>query len=100
MALLTQLSSRCRVTLSAAWHSTLRAASSYTVPRDPRFARLEQQDIDYFRCVLGESGVLTDPDALQTYNMCAELGEAASLSRASAVVLSWMQHRASLGQAV
>ena len=87
MALLTQLSSRCRASLSAAWHSTLRAASSYTVPRDPRFARLEQQDIDYFRSVVGEAGVLTDPDALQTYNMCAELGEAICLPWASTAVL-------------
>lgn len=51
------------------------------VPRDPRFARLEQQDIDYFRSVVGETGVLTDPDALQTYNTCAELGEATSFAQ-------------------
>ncbi|KAK9827995.1 hypothetical protein WJX81_006665 [Elliptochloris bilobata] len=47
----------------------MRAASSYTVPRDPRFAQLEQQDLDYFRSVIGDTGVLTDPDALQTYSI-------------------------------
>ena len=86
MALLSQLSRRCRLQPRAAWRCSVRAASSYAVPRDPRFGRLEQHDVDYFRSVVGETGVVTDPDALQTYNTCAETGEATSVPRASSAV--------------
>ena len=39
--------------------------------RDPRFATLEQSDLDAFRRLLGPNGVLTDAASLQAVNKCA-----------------------------
>lgn len=72
MALLRQLSHR--LPLRSLWQGSVRTATSYAVPRDERFARLEPEDLDFFRSVLGENGVVTDTDALDFYNTCALWG--------------------------
>jgi IS4 transposase len=38
------------------------------VARDPRFARLRDDDLAFFREVLGDAGVVTGEDALEPYN--------------------------------
>ncbi len=38
--------------------------------RDPSYARVESSDIDYFRGLLGDTGVITDSTALQALNQC------------------------------
>ena len=40
-------------------------------PRDPRFATLEEADLEAFRGMLGARHVLTDASALQAVNKCA-----------------------------
>ncbi len=35
---------------------------------------MEPQDLDFFRSVLGETGVVTDTDTLDFYNTCALRG--------------------------
>ena len=72
MALLRQLSHG--LPLRSLWQGSVRTATSYAVPRDERFARLEPQDLDFFRSVLGETGVVTDTDALDFHNTCAFRG--------------------------
>lgn len=51
--------------------ATTSAAAAQLAPpvaRDPRFARLRDDDLAFFREVLGESGVVTGEDALEPYN--------------------------------
>jgi len=67
--MLRQLCRRC-TPRQALWQG-VRGATSYHVPRDPRFARLEPADLDVFRGIVGDAGVVTDADALQAYNLCA-----------------------------
>ncbi|GFR44054.1 hypothetical protein Agub_g5214 [Astrephomene gubernaculifera] len=38
------------------------------VERDPSFAQLLDKDVSFFEGVLGRSGVITDPDALEPFN--------------------------------
>lgn len=45
-----------------------RAYLAPPVTRDPRFARLRDDDLAFFRDVLGEAGVVTGEDALEPYN--------------------------------
>ena len=68
--MLRQLSRRCAAQRLALWQS-VRGATSYHVPRDSRFAQLEPADLDMFRSIVGDGGVVTDADALQTYTLCA-----------------------------
>lgn len=43
-------------------------ASSYTLKRSQRFAALTDADVQHFTQLLGEAGVLTDPDAVAPFN--------------------------------
>ena len=45
-------------------------AATAPPPRDPRFATLEESDLEAFRGMLGANNVLTDPTALQAVNKC------------------------------
>ncbi len=38
--------------------------------RDSRYSKLNDEDLGYFREVLGDKDVFTDPDALEPYNRC------------------------------
>ncbi|GJP84189.1 hypothetical protein CLOP_g14277 [Closterium sp. NIES-67] len=50
--------------------ATARAAyATVAVSRDPQFATLEDADVEYFKGVLGERGVITDPDAVGAANV-------------------------------
>ncbi|KAI8477357.1 MAG: hypothetical protein J3K34DRAFT_453004 [Monoraphidium minutum] len=48
--------------------SARRAASGAALQRGEQYAQLSPDDVAYFRGVLGERGVITDPDALEPYN--------------------------------
>jgi D-lactate dehydrogenase (cytochrome) len=37
-------------------------------PRDARYAKLEERDLQFFRSVVQEGSVVTDPDALAPLN--------------------------------
>jgi hypothetical protein len=50
--------------------SAVRTASSAALQRGSQFAQLTHDDLTFFKEVLGEKGVITDPDALQPYNRC------------------------------
>jgi hypothetical protein len=45
-----------------------RSFGSATLQRDSRFSQLIDSDLRYFRDVLGDSGVITDPHDLQMFN--------------------------------
>jgi hypothetical protein len=51
------------------WHA-VRQGSTASVMRDPRFSRVEKEDLDFFRGIVGESGIITDHTALQALNQC------------------------------
>lgn len=56
---------------SAAAESSSPPQNKYLAPsvaRDPRFARLRDDDLAFFREVLGDAGVVTGEDALEPYN--------------------------------
>ena len=53
-------------------------AATAAPARDPRFAALEDSDLDAFRGMLGPNGVLTDAAALQAVNKCAAIGAVAA----------------------
>jgi hypothetical protein len=55
---------RASIATSAATHQQL----AKPVERDPRFARLRDEDLAFFREVLGDAGVVTGEDALEPYN--------------------------------
>ena len=38
------------------------------IERDPRFSQVNESDIQYFKSILGNSGVVTDPHDLALYN--------------------------------
>lgn len=46
----------------------VRFGSSIAQVRDPSYARVEEEDISFFRGVLGDTGVVTDSTALQALN--------------------------------
>ncbi len=46
----------------------VRLGSSIPQGRDPSYARVEEEDISFFRGVLGDTGVITDSTALQALN--------------------------------
>jgi len=56
------------VLASSGFSGAARAASGATLQRSTRFAELTQDDLAFFRSVLGDRGVVTDPDALEPYN--------------------------------
>jgi hypothetical protein len=61
-------------TSSASVSSSARGyASTAAAARDPRFATLEQSDLDAFRRMLDPNGVLTDAASLQAVNKCAAI---------------------------
>ncbi|CAI5969162.1 unnamed protein product [Closterium sp. NIES-64] len=43
--------------------------ATVAVSRDPQFATLEDADVEYFQGILGERGVITDPDAVAAANV-------------------------------
>ncbi|CAI5963583.1 unnamed protein product [Closterium sp. NIES-64] len=43
--------------------------ATVAVSRDPQFATLEDADVEYFKGILGERGVITDPDAVAAANV-------------------------------
>jgi hypothetical protein len=45
-----------------------RSFGSAPLQRDSRFSQVTDYDLRYFRDVLGDSGVITDPFDLQTFN--------------------------------
>jgi len=45
-----------------------RSFSSAPLQRDSRFSQVTDADLRFFRDVLGDSGVITDPFDLQTFN--------------------------------
>ncbi|CAI5471688.1 unnamed protein product [Closterium sp. Yama58-4] len=50
--------------------ATARAAyATVAVSRDPQFATLEDADVEHFKGILGERGVITDPDAVAAANV-------------------------------
>ena len=59
-------------------------AATAAAARDPRFATLEQSDLDAFRRMLGPNGVLTDAASLQAVNKCAAAHDTLS-SRCSTI---------------
>ena len=48
----------------------VRRGSSIPLVRDPSYARVENGDIEFFRGLLGDTGVITDSTALQALNQC------------------------------
>lgn len=46
----------------------IRSFGSATLQRDSRFSQLTDSDLQYFRDVLGDSGVITDPHDLVMFN--------------------------------
>lgn len=46
----------------------VRHGSSIPLVRDPSYARVENGDLDFFRGLLGDTGVITDSTALQALN--------------------------------
>ena len=46
----------------------VRHGSSLPLVRDPNYARVDNGDIDFFRGLLGDTGVITDSTALQALN--------------------------------
>ena len=52
--------------------ASMASASALAPPvsRDSRFARLRDDDLAFFRDVLGEGGVVTGGDALEPYTRC------------------------------
>lgn len=60
--------SLCRYRVAHSIASGARAASGAAVQRSAQFAELNQDDVAFFRSVLGAKGVVTDPDALEPYN--------------------------------
>lgn len=53
--------------LQGFWHA-VRHANSVSITRDPKFARVQPRDLEYFKSVLGDNGVITDDTALQALN--------------------------------
>lgn len=49
--------------------STYHTGALTTPERDQRFARLSEDDVQHFRSVLGDVGVVTDATALEAHNM-------------------------------
>jgi hypothetical protein len=45
-----------------------RSFGSVTLQRDSRFSKVADSDLRYFKDVLGDSGVVTDPHDLQMFN--------------------------------
>jgi len=45
-----------------------RFASSVPLVRDPSYGRVGNEDINFFRGILGDTGVITDSTALQALN--------------------------------
>jgi hypothetical protein len=58
----------CRLQAAHRLASAARAASTSALQRGEQYARLEAADVEFFRGVLGDKGVITDPDALEPYN--------------------------------
>eukprot|EP01119_Soliformovum_irregulare_P018072 TRINITY_DN5479_c0_g1_i1.p1 TRINITY_DN5479_c0_g1~~TRINITY_DN5479_c0_g1_i1.p1 ORF type:complete len:510 (-),score=145.07 TRINITY_DN5479_c0_g1_i1:38-1567(-) len=52
---------QCRVSKRSAFYEP-------SFSRDPSFAKLEDRDREHFRSILGESGVITDPEEVDSYN--------------------------------
>lgn len=50
------------------WHVQLRRASAIPVARDPSYARINDDDINVFRSIVGDTGVVTDSSALEPLN--------------------------------
>ncbi len=44
------------------------AQTAAAVSRNDVYAEIKESDVAYFRDILGDRGVLTDPDALQPFN--------------------------------
>ena len=60
-----------KVEIASAWNHLRRSfgyASKGSVRRRPEFGSITDTDIAYFRSFLGGNGVITDPEALDTYN--------------------------------
>lgn len=44
------------------------AQTAAAISRNKDYGELEDRDVAYFRDILGDKGVITDPDALQPLN--------------------------------
>lgn len=51
------------------WASS-RSLHGTAVERDPHLSRLEAADVEWFRALLGDGGVVTDPARLEPHNRC------------------------------
>ena len=62
------LSRRGREVGGYVWRLSGQLRLAATISRSPDYAKVEQADVDHFRNILGPQGVVTDPDALRTFN--------------------------------
>ena len=65
---LSAMLSRGREVGGCLWWLSRQLRLATTVSRSPDYAKVEQADVDHFRKILGPQGVVTDPDALKTFN--------------------------------